>query len=428
MPTKNDVAWETLFSQHNILSEIEQNGIYNISSTTVNTAREARLMAKFDKLSELPKIFRDNNLTILSISRGSYVIGKFNNYYKIKTDDDEPDIVDKDLPLGIETIQPNNIYSESAALLCAFNARIIEDLFDEPVAPTIGGRMKSGIFNFKIQSGSALPEISVKNAQIEIDGGFEGDSRVLLFEAKKYGVTNFLIRQLYYPYRCWVPRTKKPIVPIFMSYSNDIFSFYIFKFEDDELYNSLKLIGRKRYRIAPEEIGIDDIVRVLEEAEASPMSGDVPFPQADYFPRILDLIELIKGEGKQKQPNLTARYKFATRQTQYYTSAAECYGLVKREYIRGEGVFYDLTNDGIKILGLTRRQRNLEIAKRVLQQPIFAKSLRLYFEQGEPVSKDQIAEIMKREGVKDVDSFKTINRRAQSVKSALRWIMELQRA
>lgn len=426
MATKNDEAWETLFERHNILTEIQQNGIFNIVSGTINVERESRLMTKFDRQSDLPKIFRDNNLTLLPDSRGTYVIGKFNTYFHVNHDD-TTEIIDKNLPDNIETIQPNNIYSEAAGLYCAFNAQIIDDLFNEPVAVTIGGRMKSGIFNYKIQSGDALAEIQVKNAQIEIDGGFESKSRVLLFEAKKYGVTNFLIRQLYYPYRAWIPKTKKPVVPIFMSYSNDIFSFYIFEFENYELYNSLKLVGQKRYRIAPEEITLDDIYKVLELAEAEPVPKDTPFPQADYFPRILDMMELMKDEGEQIQKDLTARYDFDVRQTQYYTSAGENYGFIQREHRRGVGVFYNLTKDGLNILNLNRRERSLTIGKRILQNTIFAKSLRLYFEQGYPVSIEQIAEIMKEVGVRNVESQKTINRRAQSVKSALKWIMELQK-
>ena len=46
------------------------------------TGEEPRLMAKIDKFELLPKIFKDNNLFLLPISRSDYVIVKGNGYQK----------------------------------------------------------------------------------------------------------------------------------------------------------------------------------------------------------------------------------------------------------------------------------------------------------------------------------------------------------
>lgn len=58
-------SWEILFDKHNIVKKVREDGIFKISSAEINTIKEARLMAKFDKSSKLPKVFRDNNLSIL---------------------------------------------------------------------------------------------------------------------------------------------------------------------------------------------------------------------------------------------------------------------------------------------------------------------------------------------------------------------------
>ena len=47
------------------------------------------------------------------------------------------------------------------------------------------GRMSSSVFDFTINSGQNILKINVDNSQIEIDGGYEGDSSLNLIEAKK---------------------------------------------------------------------------------------------------------------------------------------------------------------------------------------------------------------------------------------------------
>ena len=81
--SKNDVSWGILFEEENIIEQIEQNGFFEISSAKINERREARLMTKFDHGVKLPKIFRDNGLTIQPISRGGYIIGAYSSYFQI---------------------------------------------------------------------------------------------------------------------------------------------------------------------------------------------------------------------------------------------------------------------------------------------------------------------------------------------------------
>ncbi len=118
--TANDKAWETLFERHKILEQVEKNGFFEIASGQINQERERRLMAKFDHSVNLPDIFRDNDLSILPISRSKYVIGKFDTHFEVKYDS-EIKVIPFDFPPGIESIDYTNLYSESSALHCAFN-------------------------------------------------------------------------------------------------------------------------------------------------------------------------------------------------------------------------------------------------------------------------------------------------------------------
>lgn len=131
--TKNDVAWEILFENYNILERVNEYGFFKIDSAQINEVRESRLMAKFDHYVNLPIVFRDNNLSILPISRSKYMIASFDTHFKVKYCD-EVEAMPFEFPTHIESIDYTNLYSESSALNCAFNTGIISNLVDEETA------------------------------------------------------------------------------------------------------------------------------------------------------------------------------------------------------------------------------------------------------------------------------------------------------
>lgn len=261
--TKNDKAWEFLFEEHDILEEISRCGFFEIDSVQINKVRESRLMAKFDHHVNLPLIFKKNQISILPISRSRYVLGRFDTYFKVKYKS-ELEATSIDFPEGVESLNSTDLYSENSALSCAFNTGIIDDLVGEKTLYTISGRMSTNSFDFKISDFvHNRYSINVKNSQCEVDAGFESENYLLLVEAKNYLVDDFLIRQLYYPYRLWSAKVNKKVVPVLMTYSNDVFSFFVYSFEDNSNYNSLTLVEQKNYVIGSEQIQLDDINRVF---------------------------------------------------------------------------------------------------------------------------------------------------------------------
>src|SRR5690554_4849486 len=105
--TKNDKAWEKLFDEYDILQRVNTNGNFIIESRKIGKYRESRLMTKFDHESNLPIIFKDNQLSILPVSRGSYIIGRFKNYKKVNYDV-EDNLIYKGFPTFVESININN--------------------------------------------------------------------------------------------------------------------------------------------------------------------------------------------------------------------------------------------------------------------------------------------------------------------------------
>ncbi|WP_353169344.1 hypothetical protein [Flavobacterium sp.] len=193
--SKNDIAWEKIFEKYKIIDNVLNNGHSIISSTNINEFREARLMTKFDHKSQLPKLFAENNLSILPTSRGGYVIGTFETFSDFNIDDVA--ITPIEFPTFLESLDYRDITSEATAINCAFVSKILHDFTEEDsLLPTVSGRMSSSSFDFNINSGNGLFNVNVGNSQIEIDGGYEGDNSLNLIEAKNYISDDFLVRQL----------------------------------------------------------------------------------------------------------------------------------------------------------------------------------------------------------------------------------------
>lgn len=432
MPAKknlNNEAWEVLFTRHDIVNAVQQNGVFRISAATINQAgREARLMTYSDREKSLPKVFKDNRLNIISDARGSYLIGRFSLYHSI-VDDPNVDVSEVAFPNDIETIDPNNIYSEPAGILCAYNTDMLGTLAGEGLRFTVNGRMSSGSFDYLINAAAGAQDatISVVNSQIEVDGGFEGDTKFLVVEAKNYGAEDFNIKQLYYPYRLWREKTGKQVIPVFMTLSNDVYSFYVYRFRDPTVYNSIELIEQRKYRIAPVEIQLPDILAVLTASENLPPTAapDVPVPQADVFPRVVDLLGIAQANGFLTYEQIAEVYIFTGRQADYYQNAARYLGVLERSpHPETKKSIYTLTDEGKRIMKMPSRQKFLALAGKILQNPVFSRTLRKYIEEVEQPSKADVCRIMEEERVPL--NATTIDRRAMTVLGWVNWILGLQ--
>ncbi len=422
--TLNDAAWETLFNTYNILPEIRRNGFYEIDAGTIKTVREPRLMAKFDHSSNLPRIFKENGISILPISRSKYVLGEFDAYCKV-TYNSNLKPVSVSLPSHLASIDPANLYSESAALHCAYAAGMIDDLLGERSVPTVSGRMSSQQFDFYIRTKSGAERlVHIKNAQIEIDGGFESENQLMIVEAKNESVDDFLVRQLYYPYRLWNDKLQKRVKPVFFTYSNDVFSFFVFEFAEPMKYNSLRLVEQRNYILAHEAIERSDIVELLHTTPVVP-EPNIPFPQADSFARIVDLLGLLVENGASKD-FITANYDFDTRQTNYYTSAAMYLGLVERYVDEANQVMFALSDKGRAIMNKPYKPKYLALASAILEHEVFRQVLRQYLETGRPLPRERVVGIMAQCGLYNVRSDSTYFRRASTVMKWVEWIVALQ--
>lgn len=422
----NDNAWEQLFKKYDILHRIENDGFFNISANQIREFREPRLMAKFDHTINLPNLFSENKLAILPITRSDYVISHFDAYHRFEVDNSPNKTIKKvSLPSHIQSLDSGNIPSEAIALNCAVASGIVTEFMDDSdIVATVSGRMGSGTFSFGITDTKTgnIRQVSVNNSQIEIDAAYEGVASLALFEAKRDLSEDFLIRQLYYPFRVWTSRITKPVKTIFLVYSNGIYRLYEYAFDDPNNYSSLRLVKQKSYSIEDTAISAADIQNILEGTTIR-NEPQVPFPQADKFERVINLCELVSTQ-ELSRTDVTEQYDFDARQTNYYTDAARYLGLLDRRKETGTPL-YSISDSGRHILKLGFKQRQLAYCKTILSHKAFNITLKQYFRNGVMPSTDEIVEIMKQSNLYHIESDSTYIRRSSSIKGWVNWIISL---
>lgn len=420
--SKNDLAWEKIFEKHKILEEILKEGHIEITATKINEFREARLMTKFDHKSQLPKLFSDNNLSILPISRGGYIIGEFETFCDFNTDDIE--VTPIEFPTFLESLDYRDITSEATAINCAFVSKILNDFTNEDnLMPTVSGRMSSSSFNFAINSPTGLFNVNVGNSQVEIDGGYEGDTSLNLIEAKNYISDDFLVRQLYYPFKLWSGKIQKRVRPIFLTYSNGVFHLREYEFSNADLYNSLVLVRHRKYVVQEGSFNLEVLSQIIDTTKTV-AEPQIPFPQADSFERVINLCELLKQKEFITKEEITENYNFDSRQTGYYSNAGRYLGFIDTGIDRLTnqiGCF--LTVKGKQVFDLNIIDRQKAFVKEIVSHAAFKDTLKLHLSEGEMPEKGAIVEIMKDSNLYNVEAESTYVRRASTIVGWTNWII-----
>lgn len=417
----NDSAWESLFDKYNILDAVRNQGEFVISASQIKEFREPRLMTKFDYKVNLPSIFARNNLAILPVTRGDYVISSFSAYKDFESPSDEVQRIS--IPAHIQSLMPQFLVSEAIALNCANACGILSDfLEDDELVSTVSGRMSSGEFVFNIDTASGTKSIAVNNSQIEIDAAYEGIQYLSLFEAKRDLSDDFLVRQLYYPYRIWSNRVTKPVKPVFLIFSNGVFNLYQYQFSDPQSYNSLQLVKQKNYVIAT-EICLADIENLLRNV-VEIQEPVISFPQANSMTRIINLIELLYEKPMTKQ-DITSEYAFDERQTNYYTDAGRYLGLIDKGHDDDRNILFQLSPQGRYIMGLEYKARQLAIVSQILSHKVFRETLKLHLQCGEMPDAQTIVQIMKGASLYNVKADSTYFRRSSTIVGWVNWILSI---
>lgn len=420
--SKTEVAWEKLFEKYKIMEHVDNTEVFKISAQQIREFREPRLMTKFDWSASRPKIFSDAKLSILPDTRGSYVIGRFKAYQKLALANESPKV--EYLPQWVRSFDNFEITSESVALNVAQMSGMIDQVLEreqgEPQAvSTLTGRLKSGNISYKIQDISGnYHNFAVDNSQVEIDAGFEDVNNLVVIEAKNRIPIDFIIRQLYYPYRLYRNlQTGKKVVPIYFTYADQVFTFYVYDFIDPNNYSSIHKVNQYSFILGKKlDLTLDVVKSISQQSKMISELPNVPYPQANSIPRIIDSIHYLR-ESK-NAAELAHSYGYAPRQGRYYGNALRFLNMAREE----KGKFY-LTTIGKKVETLPNSNERNKI---IIEQMLNHKTIKLILDHtlrnnGNP--DHSYNEYIIKENISSINSDETIHRRTETIESWINWIL-----
>lgn len=430
----NDVAWEKAFLDLNLMPTIRSQGWVDVAARELRQFREPRLMAKIDYSTNRPAIFRSEGVNILALSSSHYRIGRFAVFQEL------PDVsltqtrIERvDLPPGIESLAFRGLTSESTVVTSAFAAGILDRFCGEELLLTSFGRMRTPQFDFSI-SGSHGEKFSleVNSATIEIDAAFENGRGFHILEVKNHRPLDFNLRQLYYPFRTWNARIHKPVESVFMTYSNDVYELFRVSFIDPHDFSSSVIGDHRRFMVAEGSIRLQDLEEVAHRTALSKTwnrayRNKIPFPQADSFARVVDLVSLLI-DSPMSAEELSDHYGFDARQSDYYYNAAKYLGLAASR--RDETLEVEVrepTSEARRIFSLPYREKYLALAELVLSIEPVNKAFSFSTPAPEAPAPRTIHDIFQEsdEARHLGYSASTIERRSQTIYAWVQWLASL---
>lgn len=424
---KTNEAWKKLIEKYNIVERIKEDGKFRILSKQIKEFREPRLMAKWDSSESLPSVLKKHNINILPDSSNSYILSDFELYEKIPQLTEHVTEMQKVMVPDYETLEIKHITSESNAINLLVLSNILDDFLEvEGNVQTFNGKMGSGKFDFFVDTKRGKEKITVNNARIEIDAGFENKESVVIMEAKNVVHPDFHVRQLYYPYRLWKQRVTKPIRLVFSVYSNMIFRLFEFEFNDLEDYSSIRLVKEKNYSLQDTKITREDLLKVYKNTKVktddNQVKSDVPFIQADTFERIISLLEQLY-ENSMTTDEIAELMQFLPRQSDYYFNAGKYLGLFEKvKDDEKDAIVVQLTNLGKNVYKMNYKDRQLKLVELILEHKIFNELFLYTFKKHELPPRELV---MKKMREYNVCGERVIHRRSGSVLSWLKWIFNL---
>lgn len=254
MAKSNNGSWQKIFNDYKILEHDFNKSPFFISAQQIKKscqrfkttgAKEVRILCKQDNRESRPKVFIENNLFILPVKNGQFVILKGEGYINIPKITTPIKEYDSKLDFNLDTSKVGN--SEMQHLDFAYASSLIRTFIgDSTLVLTIRGKKYTPKFEFK----TGDQKIEISSVQTEVDAGYEGKDKIVLVEAKNSSTDNTIIRQLYFPFRQWQHYTKKKIFTLFFEKSKDnIYSIWQFEFKNKDNYNSITLVKSERFKI-----------------------------------------------------------------------------------------------------------------------------------------------------------------------------------
>lgn len=120
---------------------------------------------------------------------------------------------------------------------------------------------------------------------------------------------------------------------------------------------------------------------------------------------------------------VTLKYEFDPRQTNYYISACEYLGLIERILNLDGEREYQLTNEAHSIMGMRYKPKHIALIRKILERPIFHRCFGTAITTGMIPDKSSVCAVMASSNLSINDV--TIGRRSSTVRRWLDWIFRI---
>lgn len=422
--TKIDRAWRKIFARAGIPAKLKKHGFFNIAAhelKELSDGHEPRLLAKIDFSRSRPKVFVEEQVNVLPLNRGSYVIFQDlenASFYQLparETIDTPKKYLSKKSLLDFDTLKknPGLCESESEALEVAFISSLLST-FCETDNLTLTRRGRFGTDRFRLLlPAKTRKSFEVDRAQIEVDAIYENEDTVVVVEAKRCLCTDINTRQLFFPYQWVKARTRKKVKTVLLCYENGLFRLTEFKFGS----SFCDVVATKQeFHLIDEDYHSDLNFDVLLRHWPSPTESSKPFPQADTMDKVISVFYAMV-QGTTDNEELSRLFDFDVRQSNYHKAAVEYLGLMDG----GE-----ISNDGRQLLSEQHRVNRTEVIfKCMIGRSVFREAIVLLKAKGFAIQEMSIPEIVEIISKHRQDiSGTTLPRRAQTVRSWLSWLLE----
>ncbi|MEP6576013.1 MAG: hypothetical protein ABJB85_06270 [Nitrososphaerota archaeon] len=298
--------WSDIIRYLHLIIHITRPISYVTAKQIKQITHKPRIMAKMDRVENLPQLFRQSGLFLIPVSRSKYAIVKGVGHHMPEQFEMKPEIYNTSKAFPSSAI---GIEGESIFLDYANSCGLLEKLCGTTnLIPSVRGRTTTREFDFFVSN----EKIEVSSAQIEIDASYESKDELLIYEAKIGLPSSFSIKQLYFPYRTFM--VKKRVRNFFFCFIPDS-KYYIFweygfdKFND---FNSIRLLRHKVYQIR-----VSKVVPVKYYQNILPSPKLIDIPQADDVNKIM-LFPFMVSEGYDSAKKMVEAFAFDIRQSSYY--------------------------------------------------------------------------------------------------------------
>jgi len=317
------------------------------------TGVEPRIAFKVDSSAGLPTALKNSGHFPLPIRNGVYKCVRRNGFHPIEEIEGTPKTFTSKLDFEMATATGTG---ESMYIHYAYNCGLLSEFTGvDAWAKSNEGRKRAKPFSFMVKD----LELHQDGVQIQVDGLFEVPNRILVVEAKKKGDLDFIIRQLYYPYRNWRVETNQQVDTLFFVIDdvNDVYSFYKYHFTDENNYSSIELVDKAKYVVVEKPRGAKELEQVAPESPYIPQANTVD---------VIQQIPFLVSKGMNNGNLVAEAIGYRGRQGLYYGEAAEGLGLITRTRV-SHGLRFELTDLGKQFVVSRPDKRNEIIATQMMK-------------------------------------------------------------